>query len=61
MSEQESNFGEFLASALIGLAGGVVVAAILSAMSKPKCPYCQYEIEKGMRQCPNCNNFIQWR
>ncbi len=61
MSKQESDFGELIASAIIGLAGGVIIAAILSAISKPKCPYCQYEIVKGVQQCPNCNNYIQWR
>lgn len=53
-------FGEAIGAILLGILGGLALAAILEALTKPKCPVCKHTIEKGITICPHCQASLQW-
>lgn len=52
--------GEAVGAILLGIVGGLALAAILEAVTKPKCPVCKNTIEKGIAVCPHCQTWLQW-
>ena len=46
---------------LLGLGLGTIGYAILSFLTKPRCPNCHNEIDKYTPRCPNCKMYLQWR
>ncbi len=46
---------------LLGLGLGTIGYAILSLFAKPRCPNCDYEIDKNVPQCPKCGMYLQWK
>jgi hypothetical protein len=46
---------------IFGLVGGAIGYAILSAISKPKCPNCNKKIERNIPECPYCRVKLGWK
>lgn len=47
----------------LGILGGVVIAAALSALSlkqQPTCPVCKASIPRKSNPCPRCNALLKW-
>lgn len=55
---------EDILGALIGIGSGIILgmlgAAILDSLSKPRCPYCKSPVEKNATYCRNCNSYLRW-
>jgi hypothetical protein len=45
---------------LLGLGLGTIGFGILSLFAKPRCPHCNFQVEKYAPQCPNCQMYLQW-
>ena len=45
---------------LLGILGGIVAAAIINALTAPKCPHCQGVVQRGVPRCPHCDIFLVW-
>ncbi len=54
------DFGNTVGAILVGIVGGIVAAAILDAITTPKCPICKQNIQQGAPVCPNCGRLLQW-
>ncbi|HEX9896425.1 MAG TPA: hypothetical protein VGA85_02020 [Dehalococcoidales bacterium] len=52
--------GEALGAIFLGIVGGLALASILEALTKPKCPVCKNTVEKGTVICPHCSAWLQW-
>jgi hypothetical protein len=56
--------GEDILGALIGIGSGILLgmlgAAILDSLSKPRCPHCKYRVEKNATYCENCKSYLRW-
>lgn len=54
------DFGEFIGAAIVGIVGGLFIAAILDSLFSPKCPVCKQTIPKGANPCPKCQTSLRW-
>jgi len=58
------NSGEDILGAIIGIGSGILLgmlgAAILDSLSKPRCPYCKSPVERNATYCRNCNSYLRW-
>jgi len=45
---------------VLGLVGGLFLAAILSAILPPLCPGCNEKIRQGTSSCPHCHIALRW-
>ena len=52
--------GKAIGAVILGIAAGALTAAIIDALTKPKCPVCRNTINKGTAVCPHCNTWLQW-
>ena len=59
---EDSPILDAIAGIILGIFGGLALATILSALSKPKykCPVCGHPINYGATSCPNCYAAIRW-
>ncbi len=46
-------------AAAIGL--GLLGAAIIDALTKPKCPNCRNSVERNTPYCKNCGTILRWQ
>jgi hypothetical protein len=60
MKRKKADSLGIIGAILIGLLGGMAAIALLLLLSKPKCPHCHNDIEKGTPICPHCNIPLQW-
>ncbi len=49
-----------IAGVIVGIIGGLAIAAILDAILKPKCPVCNNPLEYGEEYCPKCKTALRW-
>ena len=54
------DFGALLGAILLGVVGGIVAAAILDALTPPKCPYCGSTVCQGDPVCGSCGQALYW-
>jgi len=54
------DFSTALGGMVLGILGGILAAAVLDALLKPKCPICKEVIQRGVPTCPHCGSFLQW-
>lgn len=61
-TETRTSIAEAIAGIILGIVGGIALATILSALSKPeyKCPVCGHPINYGVTYCPNCHAALRW-
>ena len=63
MNDSDDISGEDILGALIGIGAGVFLgllgAAVLDSLSRPKCPYCNNPVEKNAIYCENCNTLLR--
>ena len=55
------DFGTVLGGIALGIIGGMVAAAIIDALTPPKCPYCGSVVHKGDQVCGTCREPLYWR
>jgi hypothetical protein len=46
---------------LVGLGLGAIGYAILSFLTKPRCPNCDRKIDRNVPQCPFCHVYLNWK
>lgn len=54
------DFGSAVGAAILGIVGGIAIAAILDALTSPKCPVCKNAVQRGVPVCPHCSSFLRW-
>jgi hypothetical protein len=48
-----------IAALVVGVLGGIALSAILSALSKRRCPICGNPIPNQAALCPYCNTILR--
>lgn len=51
---------ETIIAIVLGLVGGLALAAFLSYVLPPLCPGCNEKISQGARSCPHCHIALRW-
>ena len=54
------DFSALLGGIVLGVLGGIVAAAILNALTPPKCPYCGATVRQGDPICGSCRQALYW-
>jgi len=62
VSKKKIDAGEAIAAIILGVLGGILLAAILSSIfsKKYRCPNCNNFVTKGTPCCPACNAALRW-
>lgn len=60
MDNGGKNIGEAIGAILLGIVGGIALAAVLKYFSHPKCPVCHNQIQAGVSPCPFCCTALRW-
>ena len=60
IGDMPSDFENALGAVVLGVLGGIAVAAILSALTGAKCPVCNNQLIRGVRECPHCHAPLRW-
>lgn len=50
-----------LGGIILGVLGGIALAAIIDALIGTRCPVCGGRIEEGVPVCPHCHSALEWR
>lgn len=60
MSNGQGNLGEAIGTIIVGILGGIALAALLEWLIGPRCPVCQEQIHRGVSFCPHCQTPLTW-
>jgi len=60
MSNGGQNVGTAIGAIILGILGGIVLAALLDQFGRHRCPVCQQQIQRGVNYCPNCHIALRW-
>lgn len=60
MSNGGKDFGVAVGAILLGILGGMILAAVLDRFGNYKCPVCHKQIQRGASNCPNCHVALRW-
>lgn len=60
MSKKEDELLGAIIGVSTGIALGLLGAAILDSLSGPRCPNCNYKIEREATYCNHCNAYLRW-
>lgn len=52
--------GEIIAGIILGILGGMALAALLRYLSGSKCPQCNQNIPYKANPCPKCGTPLRW-
>lgn len=62
--EESYDEGENILGAIVGIAFavglGLLGAAIIGGLAKPKCPACGNSVIRNAPYCENCNTVLRW-
>jgi hypothetical protein len=56
----KNNLADTIGAIAAIIIGGAIAAAILSALTRVPCPYCNKPIPKGARECPECHSILRY-
>lgn len=56
----QGNLGEAIAVIILGILGGMALAALLEQFTRTRCPVCQNQIQRGLSPCPYCLSPLRW-
>lgn len=60
MSNGGKNVGEAIGTIILGIVGGMALAALVDYLTGYQCPVCQQRIRRSMSRCPNCHSELRW-
>ena len=60
MENDDDDWGGLL-GIVAGVGLGLLGAAIIDALTKPKCPNCGFAVERNTSYCNNCQTILRWQ